>query len=155
FFTALALFWVFFLVTRDDLLSLAGTVGVIVTGGLISGIGAVNSLNDGGTAYPFFPYLRRHIPSLSFPFVFAMIGCVWCGLRSNMLRTQILWALLAGACFAVLTFSYFYLWTSAAAVIAMLVLLSLIPVQGRRDALKFLAILVGVCLMVLVPYAFL
>jgi hypothetical protein len=155
FFTALALFWVFFLVTRDNLLSLAGTVGVIATGGLISGIGAVNSLYDSGSAYPFFPYLRRHVPSLSFPFLFAMIGCVWCGLRSVELKRQIIWALLAGACFAVLTFSYFYLWTSAAAVLAMLVLFSLAPGDGRREALRFLAILGGICLLVLVPYAWL
>src|SRR5690606_27982781 len=99
FLTAIALFWVFFLVTRHEWLSLAGTIAAIVTGGLISGIGAVNSLSDGGTAYPFFPYLRRHIPGLSFPCRFAMVGCVWCGSRSVDLKRQTIWALLAAACF--------------------------------------------------------
>ncbi len=155
FLTAIALFWVFFLVTGSRWLSLAGTIGVMVSGGLISGIGAVNSLYDGGTAYPFFPYLRRHIPSLSFPFLFAMIGCVWCGIRSIDLKRQTVWAVLAAACFAVLTFSYFYLWTSAAALLAILFALTLLPHDGRRESLRFLAILAGLCVIVLIPYAFL
>src|SRR5690606_19151249 len=95
------------------------------------------------------------IPSLSFPFLFAMIGCVWCGIRSVDLTRQTIWALLAAACFAALTFSYFYLWTSAAALLAVLFALSLLPHEGRRESLRFLAILGGFCSVILIPYAFL
>lgn len=177
FLTALALFWLIVSFTRDEMYALAGTLVVMTGSALITGIGAVNGLFEGGVAYPFFPYLRRPIPSLAFPFLFAFFGCVWNGLSAGKRNTRLVYAVLAGICFAALVFSYFYIWTSAAVVLAVLTLLvgleKVTPASrrlsreclaldlpaGRRHdthrdgGVTFLAIVWGLCIFSLVPYA--
>lgn len=156
FFSGIALFWLFYIVSKNNALSLAGTIAVMTGSAAISGIGALNSFYEGGLAYPFFPYLRRHIPSMSFPFLFVFLGSVWHGIQAPELRKQVFWSVLAAACFAVLVFSYFYLWTSAAAVVALIFVFS-IPGKPlwENTELRFLLLLGGQCVLVLVPYIFL
>lgn len=154
FFTAAALFWLILSFTGDDLYALVGTLVVMTGSAFIVGIGAVNGLFEGGVAYPFFPYLRRPIPSLAFPFLFAFFGCLWNGLRAENRSVRLVYAVLAGICFAALVFSYFYVWTSAAVVLAVLTVLALVSraVNGKQD-LIFVAVTCGVCTLSLIPYA--
>lgn len=153
--TAIALFWMIFIVTGDRSAAAAGTVTVIVAGALISGIGALSGFDPNGVAYPYFPFLRRHIPSLSFPFLFAMFACVWNGLVETSRRKSMVWAAFAGGCFAVLLFSYFYLWTTAAAVMALLAVFATASSERRMDTIRFFAVLGGICAAAVVPYAML
>ena len=153
FFTALALFWLANLITRDTWLSLACALVVIAGGALISGIGAIGEFRDGGVAYPYLPFLRRHIPSMSFPFLFAFFGCLWKGIYPVGVKRGVLYGFLAANCFAILLFSYFYLWTSAAAVFAVLAIMAAAGfVNERKRDLWFLASVAGFCMIAAVPY---
>ncbi len=152
--TALALFRLIVSFTGDEMYALAGTLVVMTGSALIVGIGAVNGLFEDGVAYPFFPYLRRPIPSLAFPFLFAFFACLWNGLSAAKRNTRLFYAVLAGLCFSALVFSYFYLWTSAAVVLAALTLLTLVyRTWNWRNDLIFLAVTWCVCVLSLIPYA--
>jgi len=156
FFTTLAVFWLTLSFTDDDLLAFALSLVVMAGGAVITGIGAINGFFEGGVAYPFFPFLRRPIPSVAFPFLFGFFACLWNGLKADKIRLKYVYSALAAVCFAVLVFSYFYLWTSAIAVFAGL---SFFILFGRsenfRSDLKFLAATGALFLLPLIPYAWL
>jgi len=138
--TALAIFWLSFLITRNTWLSAAAVLTVVAGGALISGIGVIGEFSEGGAAYPYLPFLRRHIPSMSFPFLFALFGCLWNGLHAERSGKMLRWALLSAGCFAVLMFSYFYLWTTAASVMLVLSIVVLSgPGENRMRSFKFFA----------------
>lgn len=138
FFTVLAIFWLALLLTGDRWLAAAVALAVFACGALITGIGVIGTFQDGGIAYPFIPFLRRHIPALSFPFLFLFFGAIWKGSNCDNHKRQILWAGAAAFCFAVLLFSYFYLWTTAAAGLAICIAMYLVlESEGRLRTLIF------------------
>lgn len=154
FFTTLAVFWLLLSFTDDDLLAFALSLIVMAGGAVITGIGAINGFFEGGVAYPFFPFLRRPIPSVAFPFLFAFFACLWNGLKSKKSGSRYVYSGVAATCFAVLVFSYFYLWTSAIAVYAGLIVFILLSRgENVRADLKFLAITGALFLLSLIPYA--
>jgi hypothetical protein len=71
-------------------------------------------------------------------------------------KTPKLIIILAAFCFAYTVYSYFYIWTTAAAFLGCVVLVWLIerPDGWKRDV-KALFILAGACIVTLVPYAYL
>lgn len=156
FFTALALFWLIVSITEDEFISFVGTIVVFVGSALIIGIGAINGFYENGIAYPFFPFMRRYIPSLAFPFMFAFFACLWNGLKADTKEKRAIFSVSASLCFAALVFSYFYVWTSAAAVLFGLLLFVLIfrSETWRRD-FNFLFITGAACFISLIPYAIL
>ncbi|CAN5601663.1 hypothetical protein BH20ACI4_BH20ACI4_20910 [soil metagenome] len=156
FLTALAMFWLIVSITEDSFIAFAGMLVVLVGSALIVGLGAINSFWEGGVAYPFFPYLRRYIPSLAFPFLFAFFACLWNGLKSDEKNKRIVYSVLSSLCFAAMVYSYFYVWTSAAAVLFGLTIFVLIfrSEVWRKDFL-FLAITGAVCVLSIIPYALL
>ncbi|MGB7070588.1 MAG: hypothetical protein WBD22_13925 [Pyrinomonadaceae bacterium] len=156
FLTALALFWLIRSITGDDLFSFAGTLTVMTASAAVIGIGAINGLFDGGVAYPFFPYMRRYIPSLAFPFLFAFFACLWNGLNSEDRTRQVLFGISAAVCFSALVFSYFYIWTAAAGVFGCLcVSVLLLGGKERRQDTVFLLLTGALCALTLIPYAIL
>ncbi|HEX8637887.1 MAG TPA: hypothetical protein VF692_07495, partial [Pyrinomonadaceae bacterium] len=155
FFTALALFWLIVSVTGDDYFAFVGTLVVVVGSAAIIGLGAINGFYENGVAYPFFPFLRRYIPSVAFPFLFAFFACLWNGLSAANDRRRGVFSAAASLCFAALVFSYFYVWTAAAAVFFGLMLFVLIfKTENQRRDLFFLAITGAFCLLALAPYWF-
>ncbi len=156
FLTAIALFSLIYLFCRDAWMSMAGTLVVIAGGALISGIGAIGTFSEGGVAYPYLPLLRRHIPSMSFPFLFGFLACLFTALRSEDTRRRIIYASLSCLCFGVLLFSYFYLWTASLAILAPLGAFILIQKDDRRNRNLLLVGLFGAALAILlIPYAIL
>jgi len=156
FLTALALFWLIVSITEDSLMASVATLVVMFGSALVVGIGAINGFYENGAAYPFFPFMRRYIPSLAFPFLFAFFACLWNGLQSKTKQRRAIFSALASLCFAALVFSYFYIWTAAGAVLFGLTLFALVfrTENWRRDVL-FLAITGALCVLALVPYALL
>lgn len=151
FLTALALFWLISLLADDAGIAAAGTLVVMTGGAMISGIGAISGFFEGGFAYPFFPYMRRPIPSLAFPFLFAFLACVYKGLTSEKWRW--IFAALSVACFSALVFSYFYLWTSAAAVLGGFAIITLVSSsENKRRDLIFLISTGAICVVPLMLY---
>lgn len=156
FFTALALFWLIVSITEDEYIAFAGTLIVIVGSALVIGIGAINGFYENGVAYPFFPFLRRYIPSVAFPFLFAFFACLWNGLKTENRNAKMIYSAAASVLFALLVFSYFYVWTAAAAILGGLTLCVMIfRTEHRRRDLTFLFITGAFSLLALVPYAML
>jgi hypothetical protein len=114
--STLILFLFLFELTQNSVLSAIGAIGVLCFGALAAqtpwGLFTVP------IAIPF-PFLRRYMPAFPFPFFFAMALFVWRSLTKNSL----LWSVLAGLSFIVLVYSYFFLWTAAAAWLAILMVL--------------------------------
>lgn len=156
FLAALALFWLIVSITEDALLALVGTLVVMFGSALIVGIGAINGFYENGAAYPFFPFLRRYIPSLAFPFLFAFFACLWNGLRAQTKVKRAVYSAAASLCFAALVFSYFYVWTAAGAVLFGLTLFVVVfRSENWRDNFIFLAMTGAFCTFALVPYVLL
>lgn len=154
FLTALACFWLIRMLTEDSLAALAGTLVTLCGGALLAGEGAVGELLGTGFPYPYFPFLRRYIPAMAFPAFFALTGAVWMLIRSEALKERILWCVVASVCFSYTVFSYFYVWTTAAAWLFCLALLFplLRPKEWLKDFQGFVA-LGAACLVPLVFYA--
>lgn len=153
---ALALFWLIAAMTGDERFAATATLVVLCLGTLACAQGAIGHLFHDGAAYPYLPFLRRYVPALPFPLFFVMCALVWRALTSVNSRAALFAAVGAGACFALLVFSYFYLWTSAAAWLCCLALLWLLarPEEYRRG-IKALAITGALALVALVPYFYL
>jgi hypothetical protein len=156
FFTALALFWLIVSITGDNFLAFVGTLIVIIGSAIIIGIGAINGFYEGGVAYPFFPFLRRYIPSLAFPFMFAFFACLWNGLKAESKEKRAIFSALASLCFGTLVFSYFYVWTAVGAVLGGLILFVLLfRSENWRKDVTFLFITGTFCFLALIPYTIL
>ncbi|CAN5712612.1 hypothetical protein BH18ACI4_BH18ACI4_11630 [soil metagenome] len=151
FFSCLAIFWLIENVVKDPRLAAAGSVIVLCFGALAAGQGIVHLLSaDYG--YSYFLFLRRYEPLAPFPLFFLFCTFVWKALNAKR-HTGIAWAVAGGLTFEILVFSYFYLWTSAAAWLVCVGLLWLIVRPGnlRQAAESFTAILV-LAVAALVPY---
>jgi len=125
-------------------------------GALASGNGAINEFFGRGAAYPFLPFLRRYIPAVAFPFFFALFGFVWLALKSQRKSTKYISSVSAGLCFGFLVFSYFYLWTTAAAFLFLLTLLWIVlrPENWKSD-LRCLILVDAAAFLFLLPYVYL
>jgi hypothetical protein len=158
FLAALALFWLIGRVTGgDSWLAMAGSLVVLAGGALAAGEGAIGEILEIGQTYPYFPAFRRYIPAIAIPFFFVLCGLVWQMLSSDDLRRRGVYCALASLSFAFVVFSYFYIWTTAAAWLVCLAILWLLlarPAGFRRDFQAFIA-LGAACFFALVPYAYL
>ncbi len=154
--TALALFWLLGMVTKDDRIAATGALMVLCLGTLACAQGAIIQLTGRGFAYPYLPFLRRYLPALPFPVFFVFCALVWRSLKNESRRDFYLSAAGAGVAFAVLVYSYFYLWTTAAAWLACFAALLLIakPDGWKRD-FKSLATTSAIAIIALLPYALL
>jgi hypothetical protein len=151
--SALAIFWLLAMVTRDERIAAAGVPFVLCLGILVTGQGLVVNLLGQQTAYVFLPFLRRYVPGVPFAFFLFFCGFVWRALAAGARRARLLSALAAGVLFALRVYSYFYHWTTAAALLGCLVLLwlALRPAHWRRAIEPFA--LMSLCAVVsLVPY---
>ncbi|HEX7294847.1 MAG TPA: hypothetical protein VF251_03780, partial [Pyrinomonadaceae bacterium] len=61
------------------------------------------------------PFLRFYQPAMGFPVFFALCVFVWIALTSSSTRKAAVATAFAAVTFALLVFSYFFLWTTAAA----------------------------------------
>lgn len=152
--SALAVFWLLLTVTGDERLAATGVIVALSLGTLASWQGAAQALLGGEAAYIYLPFLRRYVPGVPFPLFFILCGLVWRMFTAKSTRAARLASISAGLVFSILVFSYFYLWTAAAAWLACVCVLWLLgrPDGWRRDA-KSLAILGGFACVALLLYA--
>jgi len=145
--SALAVFWMLIQITKDEKISAVGTLIVLLCGRLTSENPLMAVQN-----YSSFSFLRLYIPAVPFPLFFLFCGFVWRALVDKSKK----WALAAGAVLAILIFSYFYLWTAAAAWFFCFGLLWLVARAAEcRATAKTILIVAAVSLAALVPYFFL
>jgi len=182
FLTALAIFWLLGMITGDSLFAMAGSLAVLAGGALWAGEGAIGEILGTSYSYPYFPGFRRYIPAMAFPAFFGFVGLIWKlvggsvfdsdGVDSDHVQppataggsdsqrsgdsASLILVLLAILAFAYTVFSYFYVWTTAAAWIGCLGLILVLarPAGAWGDVKKLALVGVG-CLVVLAPYAYL
>lgn len=154
FVAGLALFWLIGRITDDSFYAMAGALIVICGGALAAGEGAIPEILYDGTAYPYFPGLRRYVPALPFAAFFILCGAIWSMLSTEELKKRIFYCILSSVCFAFIVYSYFFIWTATAAWLACITLVWLIvrPENWLKDFKAFLVLGIT-CLASLVPYA--
>jgi hypothetical protein len=149
----LAIFWLLVTLTGDERFAAAGALAILCFGTLAAAQGQTFELLHRSFITDSFPFLRRYQPAAAFPLFFVLCVFVWRMLTRENFRHSVVWANLSGALLAVLIFSYFYLWTAAAAWLVCIAILWLAshPAQWRRIALLF-GLIGGWAAVALVPY---
>jgi hypothetical protein len=151
--SSLAIFRLVRIVTNDERLAATAILFVLCLGTLATGQGALRELRGVQAAYHYLPFLRRYIPAFIFPFYFAFCSLVWRMLTVEDKRRALRSAVLAGVTFALLVYSYFYLWTAAAAWLFCLALLWLtVRPEGHGRALKLFGVMGALMVAALLPY---
>jgi hypothetical protein len=157
--SALALFWLLGSVTKDDRVACAGTLLLLCVGSLAGTPDALRLLLR--LHQPFelvqpFHFLRRYQPAVPFPFFLAFCALVYTALVCESGRAAARRAVLAGLTFAVLVFSYYFLWTAALAWLACVFVLWLVFRRDEvRRALTVFGIIAALAVAALVPYVLL
>ena len=169
FLTAIAIFWLIGMITGDSLFAMAGSLIVLCFGALFAGEGAIGEILGTGYSYPYFPGFRRYIPAMAFPAFFALVALVWKLLnRETRERNEtnpkskiqnpksLILISLSVVAFGYTVFSYFFVWTAAAAWLGCLGLCWLVVrPDGFWKDFKHLALLAVGCGVSLIPYAYL
>src|SRR5215213_1330403 len=107
--TAIMLLWILCEITGSIAVAGIGTIGVICLG-TIAAFHPFEILTGLREPLPFFPFARRYVPALAYPVWVATGLFMWRALTRNSI-----WAIWAGLGFAILVYSYFFLWTATAA----------------------------------------
>ncbi len=172
FLTALMIFWLVGMITGDSLFAMTASLIVLAGGALFAGEGAIGEILGTGYSYPYFPGFRRYVPAMAFPAFFLLVGLVWKLVVSGRvddgrsaltgtndadreMRLQVFTAAIAALAFGYTVFSYFYVWTTAAAWLGCVALCWLIfRPDGFWKDIKTLAGLGVGCLIFLLPYAY-
>ena len=115
----LAIFWMLATMTGDSKLAAAGALVTLCFGALVGS----NCCWNANAFTEMVPFLRRYHPAASFPLFFVFCVFVWRAVTRESSRARLIYSLAAGAVLSVMVFSYFYIWTAAAAWFACLVLL--------------------------------
>jgi hypothetical protein len=164
--SSLAIFWLFFLLTRDERISAAAVLMIPGFGTVMAGQGIARQVLNLSYLIPLWisnrvaptslyqlPFLRLYQPAVAFPLFFVLCAAVWLALTRPTGRAAIVAATGAGFVFALLIFSYFYLWTAAAAWLVGVCVLWLVL---RRSERKRAGVVFGVIFvfgaMALAPY---
>src|SRR6266550_6256834 len=150
--SSLAIFWLFWLLTRDERISAAAVLVILGLGTVMAGQGIARHVPNLPYLVPLWisnrvapvslyhlPFLRLYQPAVAFPLFFVFCAAVWLALTRPTRRAALVAATGAGLVFALLIFSYFYLWTAAAAwlVCVLLLWLWLRKSERKRAAAVF------------------
>lgn len=167
FLTALAIFWLLGMITGDSIFAMAGSLAVLAGGALFAGEGAIGEILGISYSYPYFPGFRRYIPAMAFPAFFFLAAIAWkvfirepreddISKGPGPITKDLLLLTVAAIAFGYTVFSYFYVWTTAAAWLGCVGLLWIIArPDGMWSDMKRLLLLGVGCTAVLAPYAWL
>jgi hypothetical protein len=142
--SSLAIFWLLASLTGDSRLAGAGVLFTLCFGALAAAQGVARLMLSGQRVHDMFSFLRRYQPSFVFPLFFVFSLLVWRALTSKSAHWRIIYSLLAGALFSVMVFSYFFIWTAAAAWLGGLLVLWLLFRRAELGRVLITAGIVGV-----------
>jgi hypothetical protein len=154
--TSLSLFWLFSCLTRDRKFSAVAILIVLCFGALAGGHGIIGVFLTSHSKLLGLPFLRRYEPAVPLPLFFVFCTLTWQAFVSLSKRAAIINALVAGLILGVLIFSYFYLWTAAAAwVVSVACLWLLLRPSDKGITIRLLLLIVIPATFALVLYGFL
>jgi hypothetical protein len=146
--TTLVILWLLVELTQNSTLAGIGAVGVLCLG-TVAAVNPISAFLGAPTGYDLLPFLRRYEPAIPFPIFLASCLFIW-----HALTRSSAWAILAGLGFAVLVYSYFFLWTAAAAwLFTILILWFIERPEDRHRVWEVAAILLAIGAMALAPYS--
>ncbi|MDT7604180.1 MAG: hypothetical protein QOF61_2177, partial [Acidobacteriota bacterium] len=149
---ALTLFCALVQILRDGRLAAAGTLATLC---LASSNQLFDHILRHAASNNYLPFMRLYVPAAAFPVFFAFVALVWLMLVREG-RIALVAACGAGLAFALLVFSYFYLWTTAAAwTLALASVWFFARPAERRRLISRLAIVCVFAVAALMPYALL
>jgi hypothetical protein len=164
--SSLIIFWLLWLLTGDERFSAASVPIILGFGTLIAGQGIARHVPNLNYLIPLWisksvsppslyhlPFLRLYQPAVAFPLFFALCALVWLALTRASRQQSVVAATGAGLLFALLIFSYFYLWTAAAAWLACVCALWVtFRKSERKRAIIVFGLVSVVAAVALVPY---
>ncbi|MGQ0542499.1 MAG: hypothetical protein ACT4O9_11720 [Blastocatellia bacterium] len=151
--SALAVFGLIRQITGDDGLAAAGTLIVLCLGNVVAYQGEFRQLIEGRLLVDYFPFLRRYQPGFAFPLFFVFCGLVWRAFSDENSKRRLVFSVFSGVMFAVLVFSYFYLWTAAGAwLLCFVAILIALQKDNRTQVIASTAIIGAIGIITLVPY---
>ena len=146
----LVVWWLLLEITGNPKLAIVGAICVLSLG-TAAAHSPLQILQGVETEYNPLPFLRRYIPALPFPIFLLSNLFIWRALIGHLA-----WAICAAVIFAILVYSYFFLWTALAAwFFTILFLWFLLRPQDRAKVWKVSAILIGTGITALAPYVWL
>lgn len=156
FISALAIFWLLQVFTNNVKTAALGTLVIFCLGAYLASAKPVSALFALNYAGYDFPFLRCFLPALPFPVFFFFCAAVWKAVVSVDRKQLLVFSVLSALAFIVLLFSYFFLWTAAAAWVAcLLFVLVLSPSISVRRLMAVLGVMLPIALCGIVPYVLL
>ncbi|CAN5712618.1 hypothetical protein BH18ACI4_BH18ACI4_11640 [soil metagenome] len=148
--SSLAIFWLLSEVTGNYRAGAVGVLIVLLCGRLVS-----ESPFVAMQSYGAFAFLRRYIPAVPFPLFFIFCVFIWRAFTRQS-KLALVWSLAAGITLGLLVYSYFYLWTAAAAWFLCFSLLWFVARPGQRAHVGICtSIVAAISLCALFPYFYL
>ena len=167
---AMALYWLLYGLLQDTAWAAAGTVAVLCLGTYAALYGTLRTLFGWDTTYTFahLPFMRRYVPAFAFPLFWAFLHCAHkmlamgddkqkqAAAKPPTPHSPLPTAALTGILFGALVFSYFYLWTAAAAWFALWAALCWLARPDERKQMRGpLLVTLLIALAALLPYGWL
>lgn len=154
-FSTIAVWWLLYDLTENPLVSAVGVMVVLCFGTAAAFAGELRLLLTGGLLADYLPFLRRYQPGFAFPLFFVFCVFLRRAFRAENAKRIVAYSAAAGAIFALLVYSYFYLWTAAAAFAACYAIANAVM---NRDSLKRVAtasVTFGsIAIVTLIPYSY-
>lgn len=141
--SALAIFFLIRDISGDDLLAASGSLVVLCFGTAAAYQGELRFLIEGRMLVEYLPFLRRYQPGLAFPLFFVFVFTIWRALNTTSRKRIVVYSAAAGIIFVALVFSYFYIWTAAAAWLACIGVFRLILNREARLDVSIIGAVVG------------
>jgi len=163
---ALAIFWLITLAVRNAQFAAASVVVILCLGTPMAAQGIVRYIPNLEYLVPIWladfilppsayhlPFVRFYQPAIGFPLFFVLCAVVWRALNNPDSRRSLVQAAAAGVVFATLVFTYFYLWTAAAAwMFCIAVAWFVARREDRRRVFQVFAIVAALGFAAMVPY---
>jgi hypothetical protein len=148
-----ALFYILLALVRDPRLALLGVLFILCMGTTAGRDGFVIHLLGLKSDVSGLPFLRRFQPGFAFPLFFLFVYLVWKTLAGNARASRVA-SIAAGCTFAFIVFTYFFLWTAAAAwAVSFAGLWAILYREEWKNLIKRVWPMAGICIAALALYA--
>ena len=155
FLSALAIYWLVYQFTEDNISAFVGTLTIIFLGATVGGQGATFSLlsTEGPHLQHNLIFLRRIVPAIGFPAMFLFIAFVWKFFNAETQSAKLKSAVFAFCSFTFCVFTYFYFWTTAFAwFFGLVLLLGIFHFEKLKENLNYILCFGLSLVLVLLPY---
>lgn len=151
--SSFAIFWLLATVTGNERVAMAGVFFSLCLGTFAGHQGVGWALLGDNVSFLYLAFLRCYPVAVAFPLFFVHCTLVWKALIAERRRPAIIYSAMAGLSFAILIYSYLFIWTAAAAWVACVFTLWLLARPANWiSVIRTFAILCSIATGALLPY---